>query len=99
MCFALNTFFSNCHSSNFSAVRIQQEINNLAIPADCGVCSNRFTPARGLHPVLTTNKRPVCASCAAGAVDVTTPAQQAKNAVELARYEMLYRAPVYAKCA
>lgn len=99
MCFALNTFFSNCSNSNFTAVRIRQAVNNLAIRTDCGLCRKRFTPATGLHPVLSTNYRPVCPVCADGALDVTTPAEHEKNAADLVHFEGLYRAPVYAKCA
>ncbi|MDB5962465.1 MAG: hypothetical protein JWP59_3759 [Massilia sp.] len=99
MCFALNVFLSNPSSSKADAIRIRQAINNLAIPTDCGVCRTRFMPLVGLHPVLCKGNRPVCPSCAAGAVDVTTPAQRDQNAADLAHFEMLYRAPHYLKCA
>ena len=99
MCFALNVFASNCSTSNFRSVRIRQAVNNLSIRTDCGLCRERFTPATGLHPVLSTNYRPVCPICASGALDVTTSAEQEKNAADLARFEMLYRAPVLTVCA
>jgi hypothetical protein len=99
MCFALNIFPSNCFSNNSQSVRIRQEINNLAIPTDCGLCKQRFVPTTGLHSVLSPSKRPVCPSCAEGAIDVTSPAEREKNQADLARFEALYSAPQYVKAA
>lgn len=99
MCFALNFFASNWSSSNFRALHIRREINNLRIATDCTVCKERFVPSVGLHPLLNTNGLPVCPSCADGAVDVTPLAQRERNEADLVRFEALYRAPQYRKAA